>query len=56
MFFDALFSQNGVVLFNGTPEETKKFIRTESASLDKACYVMQGATLSRISMPDYVKE
>lgn len=53
MYFDALFSPTGVLLFNGTPEETLKFIKREPITSD--AYVIEGFTLRSFSVQEYLQ-
>lgn len=54
MYFDVVLGFYGIVLFNGTPEETKKFIRREISSLQPDAYVMQGVSMKTFSLKEYM--
>jgi len=54
MFFDAVIASTGVVLFNGTPEETKKFIIENKRVLNDDCNVYRGSDLRNFSLTEYV--
>lgn len=53
LYFDAVFSHSGVLLFNGTPEETQKFIKREPIKSDS--YVIQGQSLRTFSVKEYLE-
>jgi hypothetical protein len=54
MYFDAVIAGNGTVLFNGTPEETVKWIRENGVVLESSCYVVQGSTLKSHTLGEYL--
>jgi hypothetical protein len=55
MFFDCVRDNNtGKVWFNGTPQETKAFLRHFEPDLYAKMHVIDGETLSRWTVENYM--
>lgn len=52
MFFDAVFDQGGLLLFNGTPAETKQWLEVNDDST--GLYVIPGASLRPLNVSTYL--
>jgi hypothetical protein len=52
MYFDAVLDKDMKPVFNGTPEETKKFLEETLLSLDHSVCV--GITMHLLTIPQYL--
>jgi hypothetical protein len=58
MFADQVLSENGYVLFEGTPEEVKEFLEGNDLfmlTINKGCYVIQGHSKRAFWIEEYLK-
>lgn len=55
-YFDAVLTKDRFVMFNGTPEETLRWIKSTDKEQLMHLEVCEGETLQFISIEDYVKK
>lgn len=55
MYFDAILDENWHPVFNGTPEETKKFAKTLDTDKKSRYVAIPGKTMQNLSIAEYLK-
>lgn len=53
VYFDAVLDKDMAPLFNGTPEETKKWLETNET--DNSVRVCIGTSMALVTVPEYLR-